>query len=70
MDVRSGVEMTHFKSEAFFTDIYRTHPIYYQDIKICYCDEATLFNSGKNLIELSVVTTTFQLPPTSSIELT
>ena len=26
MDVKSGVEMTHFKSEAFFTDTYRTHP--------------------------------------------
>jgi hypothetical protein len=27
MDVTSGVEMTHFKSQAFFTDIYRTHPV-------------------------------------------
>jgi hypothetical protein len=28
MDVRCGVEITHFKSEAFFTDIYRTHPVF------------------------------------------
>jgi hypothetical protein len=27
MDVTSGVEMTHLKSQAFFTDICRTHPV-------------------------------------------
>jgi hypothetical protein len=26
VNVKAAVEMTHFKSKVFFTEIYRTHP--------------------------------------------